>query len=148
MDMVCFNRYMVECEYGTYIRRKLKEIIVLIDTWWNVNNFMQVFNAYTSQVLIDTWWNVNINFSGKMAQMTTGFNRYMVECELKHREFLMRRDKVLIDTWWNVNILTPQSFGEEQLSFNRYMVECEYRKFTGYWFTYIVLIDTWWNVND
>ena len=32
-------------------------------------------------VLIDTWWNVNINFSGKMAQMTT----------------------VLIDTWWNVN---------------------------------------------
>ena len=32
-------------------------------------------------VLIDTWWNVNINFSGKMAQMSTGFNRYMVECE-------------------------------------------------------------------
>ena len=40
-----------------------------------------VFCDLLALVLIDTWWNVNINFSGKMAQMST----------------------VLIDTWWNVN---------------------------------------------
>ena len=49
---------MVECEF---IRKRMTAQIFL--------------------VLIDTWWNVNINFSGKMAQMSTGFNRYMVECE-------------------------------------------------------------------
>ena len=35
-DTVCFNRYMVECEYimaaAIEMRRR-----VLIDTWWNVN---------------------------------------------------------------------------------------------------------------
>ena len=55
-------------------------------------------------VLIDTWWNVNINFSGKMAQMTTGFNRYMVECEYVEKP----RCK---DGFYR---------------FNRYMVECEF----------------------
>ena len=45
----------------------------------NVTNF-------AISVLIDTWWNVNINFSGKMAQMST----------------------VLIDTWWNVNTNSAQ----------------------------------------
>ena len=54
-------------------------------------------------VLIDTWWNVNINFSGKMAQMSTGFNRYMVECELIMIQTLNVLIHVLIDTWWNVN---------------------------------------------
>ena len=34
----------------------------------------------------------------------TSFNRYMVECELIHHEFLVQRD----------------------IGFNRYMVECEY----------------------
>ena len=81
----------------------LQEGLVLIDTWWNVNSVLELivkwnkyrFNRYMVEcellkvswsisggcVLIDTWWNVNINFSGKMAQMST----------------------VLIDTWWNVN---------------------------------------------
>ena len=44
-----------------------------------MNRRLHVHDAV--KVLIDTWWNVNINFSGKMAQMST----------------------VLIDTWWNVN---------------------------------------------
>ena len=54
---------------------------VLIDTWWNVNSRAEDIILDKDFVLIDTWWNVNINFSGKMAQMSTGFNRYMVECE-------------------------------------------------------------------
>ena len=32
----CFNRYMVECEFNP--RFSIKDrLIVLIDTWWNVN---------------------------------------------------------------------------------------------------------------
>ena len=43
-----FNRYMVECEL--LIQMMIVHYIwVLIDTWWNVNNFMHIFNAYTSQ---------------------------------------------------------------------------------------------------
>ena len=54
-------------------------------------------------VLIDTWWNVN---SFHMTALRVGkkrFNRYMVECELqctKKSDFIIT---VLIDTWWNVN---------------------------------------------
>ena len=83
----------------------MSSIIVLIDTWWNVNPFKLItlitlkarFNRYmvecksaivarssiaASCVLIDTWWNVN------------------------SLDDLLKEDKkkVLIDTWWNVNI--------------------------------------------
>ena len=34
---VCFNRYMVECEFY-YLCKKFHKFYVLIDTWWNVNN--------------------------------------------------------------------------------------------------------------
>ena len=33
---MCFNRYMVECEYRTFINFRTV-LVVLIDTWWNVN---------------------------------------------------------------------------------------------------------------
>ena len=31
-----FNRYMVECEFATFVSIS-KDNCVLIDTWWNVN---------------------------------------------------------------------------------------------------------------
>ena len=34
-------------------------------------------------VLIDTWWNVNNNAYFIMTVQNIGFNRYMVECEYK-----------------------------------------------------------------
>ena len=49
---------MVECESTSRWETMLK-ITVLIDTWWNVNNFMQSQNIFVDNVLIDTWWNVN-----------------------------------------------------------------------------------------
>ena len=76
---------------------------VLIDTWWNVNKIKAKVFEEGKAVLIDTWWNVNINFSGKMAQMSTRFNRYMVECELLSEFVNFYSNYVLIDTWWNVN---------------------------------------------
>ena len=49
---------MVECEYpNPFIRAS--DIIVLIDTWWNVNATGTDSNKNLSAVLIDTWWNVN-----------------------------------------------------------------------------------------
>ena len=72
---------MVECEccvekYGETVIR-----VVLIDTWWNVNDSVISYNGISETVLIDTWWNVNFALH---------------ETEKKYM-------KVLIDTWWNVN---------------------------------------------
>ena len=39
----CFNRYMVECEFLSYLCRRTF-LIVLIDTWWNVN--VRSFKVY------------------------------------------------------------------------------------------------------
>ena len=33
--------------------------IVLIDTWWNVNESLRNLVPVEPDVLIDTWWNVN-----------------------------------------------------------------------------------------
>ena len=78
--MICFNRYMVECEYLS--NENLNEWIgVLIDTWWNVNQWYAILSRKASAVLIDTWWNVNLNCHVSSDPQYHGFNRYMVECE-------------------------------------------------------------------
>ena len=56
-------------------------ILVLIDTWWNVNVDVNGIVASVSLVLIDTWWNVNYEWDERGLELV----------------------KVLIDTWWNVN---------------------------------------------
>ena len=77
-------------------------------------------------VLIDTWWNVNLYSQSSLENCLSGFNRYMVECELINAATCVAVfSVVLIDTWWNVNSYTP----------------VQYRAFN------CVLIDTWWNVN-
>ena len=92
---------MVECESGAITGLTVFEG-VLIDTWWNVNNFLA--NAYVNPllVLIDTWWNVNYGI-GEMWLCISCFNRYMVECECTKQK------------------IDPA----DCKSFNRYMVECE-----------------------
>ena len=37
----------------------MQNILVLIDTWWNVNKKLDEVFRLSSPVLIDTWWNVN-----------------------------------------------------------------------------------------
>ena len=56
-------------------------VLVLIDTWWNVNFILADLNFVALIVLIDTWWNVNFG------------------CD----SVTLSDDSVLIDTWWNVN---------------------------------------------
>ena len=99
-------------------------LIVLIDTWWNVNVRDEIVFDFQNQVLIDTWWNVNYKTKVTTSK-TASFNRYMVECEYNDWYGYCANYAVLIDTWWNVNVL---------LLFNSLHV-CA------------VLIDTWWNVN-
>ena len=49
---------MVECEFNIYFISR-NHIIVLIDTWWNVNLILLLELQIKHTVLIDTWWNVN-----------------------------------------------------------------------------------------
>ena len=74
-----FNRYMVECEWSMQQRNPF-HLRVLIDTWWNVNYFGRVDVVTAYRVLIDTWWNVN-TIVVTTVDITSSFNRYMVECE-------------------------------------------------------------------
>ena len=53
-----FNRYMVECE-SRFLNQIFYHFLVLIDTWWNVNEWLTAYNEHSASVLIDTWWNVN-----------------------------------------------------------------------------------------
>ena len=55
-------------------------VLVLIDTWWNVNLFPALLPLASVLVLIDTWWNVNHTWDELQAKEVC-FNRYMVECE-------------------------------------------------------------------
>ena len=57
-------------------------------------------------VLIDTWWNVNAGV-WTIGYGHTGFNRYMVECEFAKIFEELKGIRVLIDTWWNVNGYQP-----------------------------------------
>ena len=72
---------MVECEFEKMSVGQSRTV-VLIDTWWNVNEKCKKYFCFIMDVLIDTWWNVNLD------------------------EIMLRlaHDTVLIDTWWNVNI--------------------------------------------
>ena len=98
-----FNRYMVECESLSVLKSAQTVTAVLIDTWWNVN--MEHYNEYIFQyqVLIDTWWNVNVCIGMIQSYGSNCFNRYMVECEWSLWSNVTEVVFVLIDTWWNVN---------------------------------------------
>ena len=77
--------------------------MVLIDTWWNVNIALPLRLSNSIFVLIDTWWNVNDEQILANQGVSSGFNRYMVECESEAFTVYIQNHRVLIDTWWNVN---------------------------------------------
>ena len=41
----------------------------------------QLDTTHSILVLIDTWWNVNYTYNQHPHRTYPGFNRYMVECE-------------------------------------------------------------------
>ena len=83
VGMMCFNRYMVECEYIK--RHKLYE-------WF------ERFNRYMVEC--------EFYLTGCPFLLRIRFNRYMVECELFDCNEKCSYKTVLIDTWWNVNFST------------------------------------------
>ena len=93
---------MVECEF-LFIANGSGCVLVLIDTWWNVNQLIVFVVKLHPLVLIDTWWNVNSAATSVLCVVNT----------------------VLIDTWWNVNGTTARGKLTGLSGFNRYMVECE-----------------------
>ena len=56
-------------------------MLVIIDTWWNVNLGAITIEETKAPALIDTWWNVNYKTKVTTSKTASGFNRYMVECE-------------------------------------------------------------------
>ena len=60
----------------------LLHVVVLIETYWNVNIIATLVLDFLEAVLIETYWNVNIY---------AGSNPARVVC-------------VLIETYWNVNV--------------------------------------------
>ena len=66
---------------STVVRDCAEKQLVLIDTWWNVNEAEIAFIHDAKTVLIDTWWNVNTTSFIMSINNHFRFNRYMVECE-------------------------------------------------------------------
>ena len=122
--LLCFNRYMVECEF-----------------------LIQAGSVAAMKVLIDTWWNVNHNIINDQAQGYQHFNRYMVECECIWCGYKLiiaiRFNRYMVECEFHMIPLKASAV----LGFNRYMVECEWWFVEVDWRWCRVLIDTWWNVN-
>ena len=81
----------------------------LIDTLWNVNNWMMQEFLFLPHELIDTLWNVNPKPNVCGIPATTGINRYIMECKFRFFTCIICTNRELIDTLWNVNVLVPQN---------------------------------------
>ena len=115
---------MVECESGI-CRFTVKNLRVLIDTWWNVN-------VHRSRM----------EFGGYLC-----FNRYMVECESGICRFTVKNLRVLIDTWWNVNHINFICvYVMRMVLIDTWWNVNKCRNIFSS-INFSVLIDTWWNVN-
>ena len=63
MQVVVFrmriNRNILECKFLIFINILYHNQLVLIETYWNVNEYVTVDFSLTDTVLIETYWNVN-----------------------------------------------------------------------------------------
>ena len=75
----------------------------LIDTQWNVNQYVYDDLTLGDADLIDTQWNVNIYKTVMEYGGYLRFNRYIVECKLPSCGISAVVVTDLIDTQWNVN---------------------------------------------
>ena len=103
-----------------------KRLIVLIDTWWNVNLIRSILYLTVSVCFNRYMVECELNTLTSTLYPVPGFNRYMVECEYFIHDEDCNIFTVLIDTWWNVNIKSNDHIAGGKA----------------------VLIDTWWNVNE
>ena len=77
-----FNRYIVECKYSMSFKetsdwRCFNRYIVECKLW------LQEYRSKHRLVLIDTQWNVN-EYVKEYINTSSGFNRYIVECKYNY----------------------------------------------------------------
>ena len=80
--------------------------IDLIDTQWNVNKLKPQLKLMATFDLIDTQWNVNSGVTYMGYEVSSRFNRYIVECKYHPAQTSSAAEPDLIDTQWNVNEIT------------------------------------------
>ena len=125
----------------------MRDFLVLIETYWNVNPLYLLDSRGSDRVLIETYWNVNkrdqklsgdnlgcINRNileckcGKgtfQYQPGVRINRNILECKFISPEMLSGRDLVLIETYWNVNAHGMECMGTHP-GINRNILECKF----------------------
>ena len=100
--------------------------VVLIETLWNVNEYLLRYSYPSNHVLIETLWNVNEIKLFVCIKLQKRINRNIVECK-----FVLIR----IGTIYRFRI-------------NRNIVECKLKPSMVFNPTVFVLIETLWNVNS
>ena len=90
----------MECK-GKWRPSKRPTNRVLIETYWNVKTFCDVFPRAVRYVLIETYWNVKIpRYFDPFFER--GINRNILECKGKWSCAWEMPGIVLIETYWNV----------------------------------------------
>ena len=81
----------------------LQYVYVLIETLWNVKQHHLRQSIFNVRVLIETLWNVKDNRFTNLRAKDSCFNRNIVECKGTLRASVRRCPRrVLIETLWNV----------------------------------------------
>ena len=91
----------MECKGGIHTGSKWN-VVVLIETLWNVKSISIRFGLNVLSVLIETLWNVKNPAGNRVGDCAVRINRNIVECKGILDTFLLVRRIVLIETLWNV----------------------------------------------
>ena len=98
-------------------------ILVLIETYWNVKGFLVAKDLIETSVLIETYWNVKKECINYMYTVEVLIETYW-NVKLRGAYTNVLTDSVLIETYWNVK---DDSFcaSEWHLGINRNILECK-----------------------
>ena len=77
-------------------------MIVLISSYWNVNDFVHADFCLRCHVLISSYWNVN-RYDRKFHFCCEHLNLFILECKYCFLCALRVQLLVLISSYWNVN---------------------------------------------
>ena len=101
------------------------DTFVLIETYWNVKEDVQLFLKRLRKVLIETYWNVKIEYNKMiMRTMSVLIETYWNVKVLVTRKRIFQKD-VLIETYWNVKDFDEKNCVDLSLSINRNILECK-----------------------
>ena len=118
------NRNILECK-EIFVDIRISTFMVLIETYWNVKEDVQLFLKRLRKVLIETYWNVKIEYNKMiMRTMSVLIETYWNVKVLVTRKRIFQKD-VLIETYWNVKDFDEKNCVDLSLSINRNILECK-----------------------